>query len=225
MRPVVPGIACRGAPSRRYCAPRPACNAMQACIAPPANACQPKPIGAGQWPSGIRFAHLAGSLPMPRTVLIVDDERDTNEILASLVQARDFEPIQLFSGERVPDAVREHQPDLILLDLMLPDVDGFAICERLKRNRETNLIPVIMVTALNDANHRALGRPRRGQRLPDQAVHPRAALRRHRQGPGLARRALRPRHHRRDQLRHPQRADLPASRPTTCSPTSTPTPR
>ncbi len=88
---------------------------------------------------------------MPRNVLIVDDERDTNEILASLVQARGFQPIQLFSGESVPEAVREHQPDLILLDLMLPDVDGFAICEQLKRDRETNLIPVIMVTALNDA--------------------------------------------------------------------------
>jgi anti-sigma regulatory factor (Ser/Thr protein kinase) len=40
---------------------------------------------------------------------------------------------------------------------MLPDVDGFAVCDELKRNRETNLIPVIMVTALNDANHRAAG--------------------------------------------------------------------
>jgi DNA-binding response OmpR family regulator len=100
---------------------------------------------------------LAGSLPMPRNVLIVDDERDTNDILASLVQARGFEPIQLFSGESVHDAVLEHKPDLILLDLMLPDVDGFAICERLKRNRETNLIPVILVTALNDAHHRLSG--------------------------------------------------------------------
>ena len=94
---------------------------------------------------------------MPRTVLIVDDERDTNDILASLVQARDFEPIQLFEGAQVAAAVREHTPDVILLDLMLPDADGFAICDQLKRNRETNLIPVIMVTALNDSNHRAAG--------------------------------------------------------------------
>ncbi len=94
---------------------------------------------------------------MPRTVLIVDDERDTNDILASLVQARDFKPIQMFSGAHVVDAVREHVPDLVLLDLMLPDTDGFAICDHLKRDRATNLIPVIMVTALNDANHRAGG--------------------------------------------------------------------
>jgi DNA-binding response OmpR family regulator len=94
---------------------------------------------------------------MPRNVLIVDDERDTNEILASLVQARGFRPIQLYSGESVPEAVGEHEPDLILLDLMLPDVDGFAICERLKRDRATNLIPIILVTALNDAGHRLSG--------------------------------------------------------------------
>jgi two-component system, OmpR family, response regulator len=94
---------------------------------------------------------------MPRTVLIVDDERDTNDILASLVKARDFEPVQLYAGSQVAAAVQTQPPDLILLDLMLPDLDGFEVCDQLKRNRETNLIPVIMVTALHDANHRAAG--------------------------------------------------------------------
>jgi DNA-binding response OmpR family regulator len=94
---------------------------------------------------------------MPRTVLIVDDERDTNDLMANLVRARDFQPIQLHAGSQVAAAVRQHAPEVILLDLMLPDVDGFAVCDELKRNRETNLIPVIMVTALNDANHRAAG--------------------------------------------------------------------
>jgi len=94
---------------------------------------------------------------MPRTVLIVDDERDTNDILARLVRARDLVPIQLYSGAQVLPAVTEKKPDLILLDLMLPDVDGFAICDELKRNRETNLIPVVMVTALQDAQHLAAG--------------------------------------------------------------------
>jgi len=94
---------------------------------------------------------------MPRTVLIVDDERDTNDILASLVKARGFEPIQVYSGAQVWAAVKEQQPEVVLLDLMLPDIDGFAICDRLKRNRETNLIPIVMVTALQDAHHRAAG--------------------------------------------------------------------
>jgi two-component system OmpR family response regulator len=94
---------------------------------------------------------------MPRTVLIVDDERDTNDLLANLVQAREYQPIQLYAGSQVAAAVGAHVPEVILLDLMLPDLDGFAVCDQLKRNRETNLIPVIMVTALNDANHRAAG--------------------------------------------------------------------
>jgi two-component system, OmpR family, response regulator len=94
---------------------------------------------------------------MPRTVLVVDDERDTNDILANLVQARGFEPIQVFSGEQALAVIAEKKPDLILLDLMLPDIDGFDLCDRLKRARETNLIPIIMVTALQDAHHRAAG--------------------------------------------------------------------
>jgi DNA-binding response OmpR family regulator len=94
---------------------------------------------------------------MPRKVLIVDDERDTNDILASLARARGFTTVQLFSGEGVYDAVIAEQPDLILLDLMLPGIDGFTICERLKRDRVTNLIPVILVTALDDTHHRLSG--------------------------------------------------------------------
>jgi DNA-binding response OmpR family regulator len=94
---------------------------------------------------------------MPRTVLIVDDERDTNDILASFVRSRGFEPIQLFAGGQVMAAVAEHKPALILLDIMLPGYDGFAICDSLKRDRETNLIPIVMVTALEQSHHRAAG--------------------------------------------------------------------
>jgi two-component system, OmpR family, response regulator len=94
---------------------------------------------------------------MPRTVLVVDDERDTNDILAELVQARGLEPIQVMSGTQALATISEKKPDLILLDLMLPDIDGFELCDRLKRARETNLIPIVMVTALQDAHHRATG--------------------------------------------------------------------
>ena len=87
---------------------------------------------------------------MPRTVLIVDDERDTNDLLAGLVQARDFRAIQHYSGSSVVDLVREHQPDLVLLDLTLPETDGFVLCEQLKRNRDTNLIPIILMAPQQD---------------------------------------------------------------------------
>lgn len=94
---------------------------------------------------------------MPRKVLIVDDERDANHMLASLVEARGFEPVQLFEGRDVLETVRKVRPVAILLDLMLPDINGYALCEELKKTRETNLIPVLMVTALSDMNHRAQG--------------------------------------------------------------------
>jgi two-component system, OmpR family, response regulator len=103
------------------------------------------------------FRSLFEFFPMPRTVLVVDDKRDTNDILANLVQARGFEAIQVFSGEQALGAISEKKPDLILLDLILPDIDGFELCDRLKRARETNLIPIIMVTASKDAHHRATG--------------------------------------------------------------------
>ena len=62
-----------------------------------------------------------------------------------------------FRAQQALAAVAEQKPDLILLDLMLPDIDGFELCDRLKRARETNLIPIVMVTALQDAHHRAAG--------------------------------------------------------------------
>ncbi len=94
---------------------------------------------------------------MPRTVLIVDDELDASAMLAGLVRTRGDRAVEIHSGGEVLGAVIEHRPDVVLLDLMLPDVDGFTVCEQLKRHRETNLVPVVMVTALNDANHKVQG--------------------------------------------------------------------
>lgn len=94
---------------------------------------------------------------MPRTVLIVDDERDTNDLMAGLVQSRGDRAVQVFEGRHAVPAVRAHEPDVVLLDLMLPDVDGFEICGELKRRRATNLVPIIMVTALNDPHNHNQG--------------------------------------------------------------------
>jgi DNA-binding response OmpR family regulator len=94
---------------------------------------------------------------MPRTVLVVNDERDANNILASLVRPHDFEPIQVYSGAEALAEVALRQPDLILLAPSLPDMSGFELCDRLKRGRETNLIPIVMVTAHHDSKERAAG--------------------------------------------------------------------
>lgn len=83
---------------------------------------------------------------MDRKALIVDDEHDMCLILAEHLRHWGYEPTHLTEGKEVVDWVRKNRPSVILLDLMLPDMDGYALCETLKLDRDTNLIPIIMVT-------------------------------------------------------------------------------
>ena len=78
-------------------------------------------------------------------------------ILADLVSERGFEPMQAFTGNDGLKMAQEHSPDIILLDIMLPDLDGYKICESLKLDRKTNPIPLIMVTALSAEENRIQG--------------------------------------------------------------------
>src|SRR5262245_33738564 len=86
---------------------------------------------------------------MARKALIVEDEPVTGELLGEILRRRGFEPTVLHEGNPAIPWIRRHRPDLVLLDLMLPDVSGYQICEDLKLDRDTNLVPIIMVTALN----------------------------------------------------------------------------
>lgn len=94
---------------------------------------------------------------MIRKALIVEDEQELGLILAEHLRHWRFEPTILPEGKNVVEWVRHHRPDVILLDLMLPDIDGYSICETLKLDRETNLIPVIMTTAMTDQEDRVHG--------------------------------------------------------------------
>ncbi len=85
---------------------------------------------------------------MSRQALIVEDDLDPGKLMAELLRRRGFQPTVLMEGKPAIPWIREHKPDFVLLDLMLPDVSGFDICEELKLDKETNLIPVVMVTAL-----------------------------------------------------------------------------
>jgi DNA-binding response OmpR family regulator len=86
---------------------------------------------------------------MPRVALVVEDERDTGLLLGEHLRRWGFDPTVLGEGKPAISWVRENKPELILLDLLLPDMDGFEICETLKLDRETNLIPIIMITCLS----------------------------------------------------------------------------
>jgi CheY-like chemotaxis protein/anti-sigma regulatory factor (Ser/Thr protein kinase) len=84
---------------------------------------------------------------MPGRALIVEDEHELAELFAEILRLRGLESHVLHLGAPAPQWVRENQPDLVLLDLMLPDRDGYSVCEELKLDRQTNLTPIVMVTA------------------------------------------------------------------------------
>ena len=94
---------------------------------------------------------------MSRKALVVEDEKELGMLLGEHLRRWGYEPTVLHEGGSATAWVREHQPSVILLDLLLPDTDGFAICENLKLDRETNLIPVVMVTALSALEDRVKG--------------------------------------------------------------------
>src|SRR5262249_20784669 len=92
-------------------------------------------------------------LLMP-TALIVEDEPEANRLLSMLVQLRGYRTESAFTGGEALDKVRQRPPDLVFLDLMLPDINGYEVCKRLKTKKATSLIPVIMVTARVESENR-----------------------------------------------------------------------
>lgn len=89
---------------------------------------------------------------MPR-VLIVEDEPEANRLLCMLVELKGFQTEAAHDGAQALEIVERDPPDLIFLDLMLPDVDGLALCRRFKSLRNSAKTPVVIVTArLADEN-------------------------------------------------------------------------
>ena len=88
------------------------------------------------------------------TALIVEDEPEANKLLALLLQLRGYSTESAFTGVEAIEKL-EKNPDVVFLDLMLPDTTGFDVCRAIKTRRETNPIPVVMVTARLAAENRA----------------------------------------------------------------------
>jgi DNA-binding response OmpR family regulator len=90
-------------------------------------------------------------------IMVVDDDPDTVSILARHLQREGFAAIEAISGAECLRLVHEHRIDVILLDLMMPEMDGFQVCRSLKQDPATAEIPVIMITARDDLDARAEG--------------------------------------------------------------------
>ncbi len=89
------------------------------------------------------------------TALIVEDEPAANELMALLMKLRGYATESAYTGAEAIALIERHEPDLILLDLMLPDMSGYQVCEAVKSRKQTTLIPVIMVSARIAAQNRA----------------------------------------------------------------------
>ena len=83
-------------------------------------------------------------------ILVVDDNQQNLELLQAYLEDLDCRTIPAKDGIEALEIVADDQPDLILLDVMMPKMSGFEVCKRIKNNPRTADIPVIMVTALNE---------------------------------------------------------------------------
>jgi len=88
------------------------------------------------------------------TALIVEDEPEANKLLAMLLQLRGYRTESAYRGAEALEKIRERAPDVVFLDLMLPDMDGYQVCRSLKTSDGVIAIPVVIVTARLTAENR-----------------------------------------------------------------------
>ncbi len=94
---------------------------------------------------------------MPKKILVVDDEPDIVKLLFARLKAAGYTPLAAYDGEEALKAVRESRPDLIVLDIMLPKLDGYQVCRLLKFDTQTSMIPIILLTARAQDADRKMG--------------------------------------------------------------------
>ena len=97
-------------------------------------------------------------MPSPAKILAVDDEPELTDLMQYNLVRAGYEVTTAANGWEALDCIKRCRPDLILLDLMLPDLDGFGVCEILRRDPLSATIPIIIVSAWASTDSRNLGR-------------------------------------------------------------------
>jgi diguanylate cyclase (GGDEF)-like protein len=100
---------------------------------------------------------MPGPLPNSQRILVVDDEEHIRKIVKFQLEKAGYVVDTAVDGVEALKAVEACHPDLLLLDLMMPNIDGYEVCKRLKSNNQTNHIPIIMVTAKADLENKLQG--------------------------------------------------------------------
>jgi DNA-binding response OmpR family regulator len=93
-----------------------------------------------------------------RSILVVEDDREFNELVGAYAQIAGFEYRSALDGTSALREAHARLPAAVVLDLMLPDIDGFEVCKQLKNEPDTRRVPVIMLTAMVDEASRQRGR-------------------------------------------------------------------
>ena len=94
---------------------------------------------------------------MPEKILVVDDDMDTLRLVGLMLERQGYQVIAASNGKQALLMAESEQPDLVLLDVMMPDLDGYEVTRQLRENPKTNLIPIIMFTAKSQTDDKLLG--------------------------------------------------------------------
>ena len=92
-----------------------------------------------------------------KTILVVDDEKDIVDLIAYNLENEGFKVIRAYDGQTALTLVQAEKPHLVLLDLLLPGIKGLDVCRAIRKNQETQYLPIIMITAMSDTVDRVLG--------------------------------------------------------------------
>jgi DNA-binding response OmpR family regulator len=91
---------------------------------------------------------------MKRSKVLAVDDQPANVKLITAVLKRDYEIIPAYNGEEALEKVDSENPDIVLLDIMMPGIDGYEVCKKIKQGDSTRFTPVVMITALSDVEDR-----------------------------------------------------------------------
>jgi two-component system alkaline phosphatase synthesis response regulator PhoP len=90
-------------------------------------------------------------------ILVVDDEKDINDLVSKRLKREGYEVLSAFDGEEAVKIIKGNQPNLVILDLMLPGIDGLEVCRWIRSKREYATLPILMLTARAEEVERILG--------------------------------------------------------------------
>jgi len=85
-------------------------------------------------------------------IVVVDDDPSITRIISIILKAHGYDVVTASGGETGLELVYSEKPDVMLLDIMMPDIDGFEVCRRLKEDEATSAVPIIFVSARGDAS-------------------------------------------------------------------------